>query len=302
MRTRSLIVVVPALLAFTGCGLLDRGNLKGRGACEHDFVSWWGDLSTYVDQGDADGSEWVFEVDPPEQWIVSAKGGYDEATGDFNFTRRYLARHTIADYAAEGYGTVYEDGDLDVILSVTATDVLGVTGAWTERHERSGCAGSVNTINEGAEPVRMDYEVVSENRIEGLIEIDPGGGFYEQRLTFLSGGAQSRSTDYDLISELYQDSIEQEANGTWDGEFYQSGDGVESEGTFGGDISGASWAKYEQREDGTVVVIVDQNLNYDGSGQQIVTYPDENLTCTFTFEANGANCEYECDKGQSGDC
>ena len=49
-------------------------------------------------------------------------------------------------------------------------------------------------------------------------------------------------------------------------------------------------------------MIVDQNLNYDGSGQQIVTYPDENLTCTFTFEANGANCEYECDKGQSGDC
>jgi hypothetical protein len=302
MRARSLIIVVPTLLAFTGCGLLNRGNLKGRGACEHDFVDWWGDLSTYVDQGDADGSEWVFEVDPPEQWIVSAKGSYDESTGDFGFTRRYLARHTIAEYAAEGYGTVYEDGDLDVILAVNATDVLGVSGAWTERHERAGCVGSVTTTNEGADPVRMDYEVVSDNRIEGLIELDPGGGFYEQRLAFLSGGAQTRSTQYDLISELYEDNIEQEPNGTWEGEFFQTAVGAEAEGTIGGDISGATWAKYEQREDGEVVVIVDESRSYDGSGQQIVEYPQENLTCTFTFEANGANCEYECDKGQSGDC
>jgi hypothetical protein len=301
MRPRSLIVI-PALLAFTGCGLLDRGNLKGRGACEHNFVSWWGDLSTYVDQGDAEGTEWVFEVDPPEQWITSAKGTYDESSGDFDFTRRYLPRHTIAEYDAEGYGTVYEDGDLDVIVNISATDVLGVSGAWTERHERAGCVGSVTTTYEGNDPVRMDYEVVSDNRIEGLIEIDPGGGFYEQRLAFLSGGAQTRATEYDIISELYQDSIEQDADGTYEGEFFQSGDGVESEGTLGGDISGASWAKYEQRENGEVVVIVDQRLNYDGSGQQIVEYPQENLTCTFTFEANGASCEYQCDQGQSGDC
>lgn len=299
---RSVVLLVPALLTFTGCGLFDRGNLKGRGACEHNFVSWWGDLSTYVDQGDADGSEWVFEVDPPEQWIVSAKGSYDESTGDFSFSRKYLPRHTIAEYRAEGYGTVYEDGDLDVLLTVNATDVLGASGTWTERHERAGCAGSVTTTYEGSDPVEMRYNIVSDNRIEGLIEIDPGGGYYEQRLAFLSGGAQTRSTDYDIISEIYNDSVEQDASGTWDGDFYQSGDGVESEGTFGGDISGASWAKYEQREDGEVVVIVDQQLNYDGSGQQIVNYPEQNLTCTFTFEAGGANCEYECDRGQSGEC
>ena len=70
----------------------------------------------------------------------------------------------------------------------------------------------------------------------------------------------------------------------------------------GGDIGGNTWSKYEQREDGEVITIVDGVYSYDGSGEQIVTYPDDNLTCTFTFEANGANCEYECDKGQSGDC
>lgn len=299
---RSVVIVVPALLTFTGCGLLDRGNLKGRGACEHNFVSWWGDLSTYVDQGDAEGSEWVFEVDPPEQWIVSAKGRYHEADGDFFFSRRHLARHYLVDYLATGYGTVYEDGDLDVLVNITTTDILGVTRDSSERHERVGCSGYVTTTDDGRSPVRMDYNIVSDNRIEGEINSESELGYFRQHNVFFSGGTQTSATEYDYIYEVGSDSIEQEANGTWEGEFFQSSDGVDMEGIYGGDISGDAWSKYERREDGEVTAIVDGVYGYDGSGQQIVNYPDQNLTCTFTFEAGGANCEYECDRGQSGEC
>lgn len=297
MRPLILFMLLP------GCGLFG-GTLDRATACEHDVFGWWGGLTTYVDQGKADGDLIRFDLDPPANWMVSAVGEYDTTTGDFSYEQGYVPRHLIAEWSAEGYGTVYSDGDVDLLTQVSWVDVLGQMFSYAERDERSGCRGTRTTWAEGGEAFARDYTIRSEDRVDYRADQSTtSGGVWSEQGAEYSGGRSTSQIDYDYVTGTYSADRETQPTGDWEEEFAQLGPDYDYIGSRSGGVSGGVSESYEILEHGSGDALGrwSSTTGYDGSGSGTWSDYGSGAECALSFAVGGA-CTYSCDDGSSGSC
>lgn len=290
------------LVLLPGCGLFG-GTLDRKTSCEHDVFGWWGGLTSYVDQGEADGQVIRFDLDPSANWMTRAWGEYDSVTGDFSYAQEYVPRHFIAEWEAEGYGTVYSTGDADLLIEVSWVDVLGDTFGYTLREERVGCEGELSTWAEDAQPQTSAYTIRSDDRVDTLVDLDTeDGGRWWERGSLYSGGRSTSQIDYDYVTGTYAAARETAATGDWEESFAQLGPDMDYVGTRSGNISGDLVQRYVISEhEGDELGEYFSNQAYDGSGWGTWLDYASDEECALDFDAGG-DCTYECGDGSSGSC
>jgi len=111
-------------------------------SCEANFLEWGGGLTHHVMQGRGDGA---FDYDPEDPLIDRIEGEYDLETGDFHWTTTHAEGGFRTTETAEGYGTLWRDGDLEIAYDLTVQYADGSERTWQVQTERYGCSELTRT-------------------------------------------------------------------------------------------------------------------------------------------------------------
>ena len=104
--------------------------------CAEPYLIWGGGLVAHVDAGKGNGT---FSYDPADNLIEWVEGAYDLKTGDFAYYNDYAPDSYRAKDEIDGYGTIWRDGDIDVIYDVEAITDEEDTFQYRVREQRLGC-------------------------------------------------------------------------------------------------------------------------------------------------------------------
>jgi len=262
--------------------------------CGEAVHEWSDDLLGYIAQGDGSGS---FDFDPPDAARSSIKGAYDSATGDFSWVVNYDGDYFLDRQDAEGFGTVYHNGDLDLLWSVTTRDVLDRSSTTWERLVREGCDVTRTTWEDGDEAESFRTEGSFEDDSTYAWNADVEG--YDWRGTAWSDGSwreliEAADNSYDYRTDGFEDGHEESSFNV------ACYDGLRCAGT--GDLAfdGITRQTFEVRDGADKIADVETEFAYDGAGTQVVRYSG-GPTCTYTLTADEA-CSYRCDDGDRGSC
>lgn len=287
-----------ALALLPGCGIIGGNYLSRDLACEHDVYSWWGGMTQNVYYGDKNGDTIDWAYPPYEGWITRKLGNYDTVTGDYTARQQFHPEHYMESYVAVGFGTVFEDGDLDIGDVVTEKDILGEEIKYQRRHRREGCSGSIRTIwdqgTEGTDTI-VEYVIQSPTQVQLSTSItdDAFTGSYNQLRTI--------DSDFNVTGETTQtweggnsaSTFTQDIDLNYSSDWSQSTTEFDYFGSSTSDLTGRSTSDYEVYEGETLRAHITYNRAYDGSGSG--TYDDfgQDLSCTVVYRSNG-NCTYDC--------
>ncbi|MCB9759377.1 MAG: hypothetical protein H6739_06015 [Alphaproteobacteria bacterium] len=299
MRALLAIALLPGCLGGT---YLDRDL-----ACEYDVFNWLGGLSRHADVGESDGDLIRFDYPTNEAWITRINGRYNTLDGEFSVQYDYFDGYFMSVYEAEGYGTVYTDGDLDVLSTVYEEDVLGDSVLYQERHLRSGCDGTIRTrYPEGSSrtPYTTNYTIVSDTQVDydSVIDYDDGGRVTREwtmnDALDVAGTVVSDADGVNYSSEYTQD-VDANFESTWT----QESTDFDYVGTTTRDVTGFNVQEYDGVEHGTgnVLFHLRSERNYDGSGTGSYQDFTQDLTCDVTYGSNGS-CDLSCSNGYEGRC
>lgn len=264
-------------------------------ACDQDVYHWSDDALAFVLTGDGSGE---FAFDPLDAPRTDVSGSYDPISGDLEWVAKYDAEFYIRRTEAEGFGTVYHNGDLDLLYTETVTDMLGDVFETDYRVQRTGCD---MTIASWATEGSVDDALVmvgsySEDSVWSW-EVDYPGYSYTGSLR----QNLNRTTLVDAEDGSYWAFTtampDGETTQEWSGD---CGEGITCEGT--------NTRHFDGRLDTTLTAFEGNDLyfksvgsfEYDGSGVETIEYMG-GAVCELTYEADGA-CEYECDDGEDGAC
>jgi hypothetical protein len=201
MRHLSLLALSLALCA---CGDEPGADLGQDLSCEFDPHDWYDNAFASVLQGEAG----VFDIDPIGDAVVQRTGSYDFETGDYDYVSTYADEHPYITVTGQGYGTVYDNGDLDLITKTVYSDVLGETWADQLRTERTGCTGSVRRtehdldapVDAQPESWADSYEwattIVSDIQVDYHMEAEREYGLYVSDSSISPDYASQGSFDY----------------------------------------------------------------------------------------------------------
>ncbi|MDP2307850.1 MAG: hypothetical protein Q8P18_17625 [Pseudomonadota bacterium] len=264
-------------------------------ACDQDIYYWSDDLLAFVLTGDGSGD---FEFDPEDTPRTEVAGSYDPDNGDSEWVAKYDADYYIRRTEAEGFGTVFHNGNLDLLFTETVTDMLGDVFETDYRVQRTGCDMTIASWD-------------SSGNVDDAFVM--AGSYSEDSVWSWEADFPGYSYTGSLRQNLNRTSlIEAEDGSYWafttakpDGETTQDwtgdcGDGLTCEGTstrhFDGTLE-SSLTAFDGEDEYAESV---GSFEYDGSGVETITYVG-GATCDFTYQADG-DCEYECDDGEDGDC
>lgn len=135
--SRSMLLL-PLALSLPACYIgpvLKVEDPEGR-TCDANFLEWDGGLTHYVMQGRGDGA---FDFEPEARHVDRIEGAYDLETGAFHWTTTYAeGGHRVED-VAEGSGTLWRDGDMEIGYELRARYADGSERTWQVHTERYGC-------------------------------------------------------------------------------------------------------------------------------------------------------------------
>ncbi len=140
---RSSMLLAVALLAV-GCGPRFRLDQKGL-TCNEGHLTWAGGLTNHVLQGSGKGD---FAYDPVMDTVDFIDGFYDLDTGDFWWQSTYADGLSRVEELAQGYGTLWPDGDLDIEYALDIELVDGRSEDFVVRERRLGCDLDVRVEHE----------------------------------------------------------------------------------------------------------------------------------------------------------
>lgn len=264
-------------------------------ACEADIYGWSDDLAMYLSQGEGDGA---FDFDPDDTPRTGLGGVYDPTTGDYAYRIGFDNDYFLTSGRVEGYGTVYHNGDLDLLQSTVVKDALDVQTTRWSRIRREGCEVEEVSWVEGAESEALVEEGTFEDDATYAWEIAlEGYDWRGRRFDDLTGDESIEADDgsYRYDTETYPDGT---SRSDFDLDCYDTyrcaGDGTTR-------FDGGYSQSFEVKDGADVVANVSLDFAYDGSGTQVIDYGDGNVVnCTYTVDAGA--CSYRCDDGDSGAC
>lgn len=295
---RRLSLALMALTLTTACLNKGSGNyLGGDLACEYNAFTWLNDLATYTDVGSESDGVYSFSWSPGSLAVDSVSGTFDAAeTGDFSYAYEYSDEHFNRSYEAVGFGTLFEDGDMDILLDWTREDILGDVTAMRTRHTRSGCEGSLRTNDPTTtrdEPTVTTYTILSDSEVEFVTAYDNDDGVYNDSYVVDSEQNLLGSTEW-----VDEDDTEYSAEYTADAQervtdwSQASGDYVYEGSTTSDRVTGARMGSYEMFDNGRAQYTWSFDRDYSGEGTGAYDAADGSLSCDIYFGDNGS-CEFE---------
>jgi len=151
-------------------------------SCDYQPWDWYMDPVQALLEADDSGA---FDFAPPGALVTGQTGSYDYGTGDIAWSNAYLDGYSGVSSDISGYGTVYDSGDLDLLLRRVFTDVLDATTTSRVRMQREGCSATVQTWEIAADddidvvpaddPTGWQVDIVSDDRVESHVEWEDGG-------------------------------------------------------------------------------------------------------------------------------
>lgn len=282
------------LALLTGCGVLGGSYLSNDLACEHDVYDWWGGLTQHINYGSKSGDKIEWAYPPYEGWISRYLGNYDTESGDYTMRQQYVDEHYMESFTAVGYGTAYENGDLDLLHTVTEVDMLGEQTVYQVRHERTGCEGSMRTTwPEGVDntPFTTTYTIKSPTQVEMLTSYDDVDYQIGKLVDsdFNVTGSIASSWEGGSYSASYTNDVDLNYSASWT----QTTEDYYFVGTTSSDITGRTSVSYEVFSGDDLVASRSSTRNYDGSGTGTYEEPGRDLSCDITYRSNGS-CTYDC--------
>jgi hypothetical protein len=279
-----------ALLLLTGCS----SWIDQQPACEKDVYGWSDDLLGYVLTGDGSGE---FDFDPDDVPRNSVAGSYDPSSGDFSYTTKYADSYYLVKAASTGFGTVFHDGDLDLLYDTVATDVLGVEATLTSRVQRTGCQMTVVQEDESGASFTMAGSYADDASFTWTTEDDT---FTYQGTWRDNLGRSSQTEAKDGSYWVYTD---WKPDGYADLEYTIAdwwGNGYDGDGTGRDRFDGGEDLEYTITHADETYATVTSSFDYDGSGTVNASYADGS-TCVYTYDADD-NCSQACDGGSATSC
>lgn len=263
-------------------------------ACGQDIYYWSDDLLAFVLTGNGSGQ---FAFDPEDQPRTQVAGSYDSASGNFAWTSTHDEEYYLQGAEAEGIGTVFHNGNLDLKFTEVVTDMLGKRESTDYRVQRTGCEmtiaswESLGTIDDAlvmtgkysgddkwswtAEDPDYSYQGTLQQDLVRTIQVNADDGSYWSVTTTGPDGV-----------------IEQD----WAGDCSD----YECEGKSTRHFDGRLSSAYTASDGSRVYAESTGEFAYDGSGSQTIEYVGD-TTCTYTYNANGG-CNFECQDGTEGRC
>ncbi len=304
-------------LALFACGSETPGESFGEEplSCEHDPHSWYDNPFASVLVGDGG----VFDLDPIGDSVVARVGAYDVETGDYEYLSTYAEEHPYVTSWGEGYGTIYDNGDLDLITKVVVEDVLGDSWAEQVRTKRSGCSGTVKRTeldldapvdslpDEWADSVEWTVTIESDELVNYHAELDEEYGLYVSDFDMSPDYASQGSFDYASGAYVGTTTMLWDGSGSSSWEQYGATFGQDSD-FIGEDelfIDGSRHTVYEVYNAGSTSLQAEVDLLwlYDGSatGSYVIYQSGSTITCDVTITDDG-DCSMYCPGYGTYDC
>lgn len=302
MRTPLLALAV----LLTGCGIGKTGtgaDYFDDFACSAEPWDWYGDPVTYLLEADEDGD---FELDPPAAYITGIDGSYDYEDGDLEWSTSYVSDFTTVSAETSGYGTVFDDGDLDLLLKTVAEDVLGVVVASRVRYERSGCSATMKTweiepdedldSTPGEDPFTWTYEIESDDLVSAEAT-DSGWSYrrvWKSDQTITTSGSSAETT-YEAVSQGdgTRTAWQESSDGDYDSR-------VEQSTTVSGLTSVYSQVWYSGTS--TLAQECEYDVTYAGVGSGTCSFDNNGGTIECDLSFDQSSCVLECGSAGSFDC
>lgn len=267
-------------------------------ACDQDVYWWSDDLLAHILMGDGSGE---FDYDPIDDPRESLDGEYDTDDGDFSWTEKFDSDYYLRRNAVEGFGTVYHNGNLDLLFTETVTDMLDETWGTVFRVQRDECDMTIATWDAEAD---IDSALV----MVGSYEDEAVWSWEAEVEGYTYTGALRQSLQRTNQIEADDGSYWAFTSATPDGETEQEwngacGDGLNCEGTSTRHFDGTLEESYVAYDGGELYAEIEGEFAYDQSGEQTIVYylDGDTTTCTYTYES-AEDCSYECDDGSDGAC
>jgi hypothetical protein len=314
MRSPLSALVLLAPVALAGCGLPL--------VCAKDPHDWYDqDNATYtLLNARFDSQKGNFDFDPIGKANTRRKGSYNLNTGDLAWVDSFDDGYWLTERKAEGYGTIYDNGNLDLLVKVTWTDVLDATWAQLLRIERTRCDASVTryafdpdwTVDHApaanGETGYWAEELRSDTKVTQYGEVVSGGVTTVHEVTCTQSVQRKDSWDYDggVATGTRTDKYDGTGSGDWAQYAENAGGSFDYLGDDEYYFDGSWLRSYGIYTAGTNVLRgqVDLLYQYDGSASgTFVGYNSGNptYTCDVTVTASG-NCSETCDDGSRHYC
>jgi hypothetical protein len=306
--------------------LLVSGLLSGCGldlVCPYDPHSWYDDENaTYtLLHGDFSSANAKFDFDPKGDPIKRRKGSYNLNSGDLAWVDSYKDAHWLIERQVEGYGTIYDNGNIDLLAKVTWTDVLEQTWAELLRIERYRCEGNITRYafdpewgvdqapSSNAFTEYWASEIKSDAKVTLYGEYSSGG---DKMVIDRTCTEKTRQKDeWSFGDGAYVGTTTRKYDGTGDRHWEQYGSYYNSDYDYIGDdeyyFDGSTLQEYGVYQAGTSTLTGFWSLLHQYDGSATGTYTGYNaagnpsLNCDITMTANGS-CSAACDDGQTYDC
>lgn len=304
MSVRPLLPAALAVVLASGCER--RLDL----ACAHDPHGWYDNATYTLLNGGTDGA---FDFDPVGDPITRRAGKYAFKTGDYQYTDTYHRDHWTARVVTEGYGTIYDNGNLDILHKRTTTDVLGEVWATLVRVERQRCSGTITTTDfdenlsvdddppADAESLTWETTIVSDEEVRMDLDTTLSGMPYVAEVRSTPDIAERRTVDWG--NGDYRVETTWRYDGTGASEWAQNGSMFGSDYDYAGDneyyFDGSYLETYDVIDEGDVVGTWSLLYQYDGSAAG--TYVSGGFSCDVVIETDG-DCTAECSDGETYDC
>jgi hypothetical protein len=263
-------------------------------ACGQDIYVWSDDLLAFVLTGNGSGE---FDFDPDDEPRTGVVGEYDALDGDFDWATQYDGGYYLRRATAEGFGTAFHNGNLDLLYTEEVTDMLGDAVSTVHRVQRTECDMTIATWD--AEGSADDAFVMSgsysDDSVWSWTAEDAGYSYTGSLRQNLSRSSQVDADDgsYSAFTSSKPDG---ETTQTWSGVCSE----LECEGETTRHFDGTLDATASYFDGDELYAESVGAYAYDGSGVETITYVG-GPTCDYTTDEAG-DCSYECDDGTDGNC
>lgn len=308
-RIPLVLLLLAAPAALSGCSLFG-GKAQfdiADGECSTDPAPWtWArDLSHHVLKGGGGGS---FDYDPDGQSIDDISGFYDLATGDFEWDVTYSDDHYLTGTHVEGFGTIYENGDMDLVGTSTTTDIREDESRVLWRLVRDGCEVDLKEVyvdEDGVELYRNDTDgAYDTDGFVFVLTMDVDGDPYEVDGLRTPDLTRTIDADYEIggVSNTLEETYDEKNEFTeteWTQAYDDAGTDMYYEGHDEFDRQGDFYRSYSVEQNGSHLADSEYFIDYFGDGTGTWTFYNGDVC---DLEYDGFVCTYDCGGGNVGSC